>query len=177
MANPDSQAGSLASATWRFRLGIGVLILAYGAWLAVPLAAFAGASATRIATLTGAIVAVNKIMLLVSVAVMGKPGFLRMKDMLLQRLRPSSPVDAVGPARHAVGLAMFCLPLVSAMLEPYVDAIWPDLRPKLWEAQLLGDLMLVASLFVLGGEFWNKVRALFIRTARVVDAGEPGGTG
>lgn len=175
MSNPDTQAGPLASGTRRFRAGIGILVLAYGAWLAVPVAASAGASPAHIATLTGAIVVANKIMLMVSVAVMGKPGFLRVKEMMLQHLRGVSPDDTVGPVRHAVGLAMFCLPLLSAMLEPYIDAIWPDLRPRLWEAQLLGDVMLIASVFVLGGEFWNKVRALFIRTARVVDYGEPGG--
>ncbi|CAG2157402.1 hypothetical protein LMG31506_06003 [Cupriavidus yeoncheonensis] len=175
MANPHTLAGSLASGTWRFRAGIGVLVLAYAAWLAVPLAASAGASPTQIATLTGAIVVGNKIMLLVSVAVMGKPGFMRVKGVLLRHLRRAASVDTVGPVRHVVGLAMFCLPLLSAMLEPYVDAIWPDFRPKRWEAQLLGDAMLIASIFVLGGEFWNKLRALFIRTARVVDDGEPGG--
>ncbi|MNJ80684.1 hypothetical protein D3C77_791590 [compost metagenome] len=62
---------------------------------------------------------------------------------------------------------MFCLPLVTALLEPYVDNLWPGLRPNLWQVQLLGDLMLIASFFVLGGNFWEKLRALFIRTARV----------
>ncbi|WER50585.1 transporter suffix domain-containing protein [Cupriavidus sp. WKF15] len=175
MADPYTQAGSLASATWRLRAGIGLLVLAYGAWLAVPVAATAGASPTQVATLTGAIVVANKIMLLASVAVMGKPGFMRVKAIVLRYLRRAASGDPIGPVRHALGLAMFCLPLLSAMLEPYVDAIWPDLRPKLWEAQLLGDVMLVASVFVLGGEFWNKVRALFIRTARVVDDGDPTG--
>jgi hypothetical protein len=31
--------------------------------------------------------------------------------------------------------------------------------------------MLIGSFFVLGGNFWDKVRALFIRTARVVNTG------
>ncbi|MCY0853855.1 hypothetical protein [Cupriavidus sp. D39] len=35
------------------------------------------------------------------------------------------PSDTVGPTRYAIGLVMFCLPLVSAMLEPYVDQFWP----------------------------------------------------
>jgi len=171
MAIPDTQAEVLASGTWRFRVGIGVFVLAYGAWILVPLAALAGASATGIATLTGSIVVANKIMLLACIAVMGKPGFQRLKAMLFRHLKRRASGDTVGATRHAIGLVMFCLPLVSAMLEPYVDAIWPGLRPKMWEAQLLGDMMLVASFFVLGGEFWNKVRALFIRTARVVDEG------
>lgn len=167
MKLPDTQAKALPSGTWRFRAGICVFVLAYAAWGLVPLAALAGVPATAITTLTGGIVVANKIMLLACVAVMGKPGFERLKALLLRRLKRFSPVDTVGPVRHAIGLVMFCLPLASAMLEPYIDAIWPGLRPKMWEAQLLGDLMLVASFFVLGGDFWNKFRALFIRTARV----------
>jgi hypothetical protein len=69
---------------------------------------------------------------------------------------------------------MFCAPILTAMLEPYIDTIWPGLRPNLWQLQLLGDVMLIASIFVLGGNFWGKIRALFIRTARVVDPGEDG---
>jgi hypothetical protein len=29
-----------------------------------------------------------------------------------------------------------------------------------------GDVLLVSSLFVLGGEFWDKLRALFVHDAR-----------
>jgi hypothetical protein len=65
---------------------------------------------------------------------------------------------------------MFCLPLVTAMLEPYVDQFFPGLRPNIWQLQALGDLMLIASFFVLGGDFWNKIRALFVRTTTVVDS-------
>ena len=30
-----------------------------------------------------------------------------------------------------------------------------------------GDLILLASLFVLGGDFWDKIRSLFIHDAEV----------
>ncbi|MNL83943.1 hypothetical protein D3C87_2117440 [compost metagenome] len=43
----------------------------------------------------------------------------------------------------------------------------PDLPPNMWQLQLLGDLMFFASFFVLGGNFWEKIRALFIRGSRV----------
>ncbi len=169
MAISDTQTEALATGHWRFRVGMGTFLLAYAAWAIVPLAAVAGASPSSLATLAGAIVIGNKILVLACIAVMGKPGFQRLKALLFRHIKRASPVDTVGPTRHAIGLAMFCLPLVSAMLEPYVDAIWPGLRPKMWQAQLLGDLMLVASFFVLGGEFWNKVRGLFIRTAIVME--------
>jgi hypothetical protein len=35
---------------------------------------------------------------------------------------------------------------------------------------MLGDALLIGSFFVLGGNFWEKLRALFIRTARVTSA-------
>jgi hypothetical protein len=36
------------------------------------------------------------------------------------------------------------------------------------ELFLLGDAMMLVSLFVLGGEFWDKLRALFVHRARAV---------
>jgi hypothetical protein len=32
----------------------------------------------------------------------------------------------------------------------------------------IGDLLLLVSLFILGGDFWDKLRALFVREAKVV---------
>jgi len=72
--------------------------------------------------------------------------------------------------RHRIGVVMFCLPLLSSFLEPYVDALAPGLRPNSWALQMLGDALLVGSFFVLGGNFWVKRRALFIRTARDTNA-------
>jgi hypothetical protein len=31
----------------------------------------------------------------------------------------------------------------------------------------VGDLLLISSLFVLGGDFWDKLRALFVHGAKV----------
>ena len=53
MPKPGTQTEILAADTWRFRAGIGIFILAYSAWLLVPLAALSGASAASLATLTG----------------------------------------------------------------------------------------------------------------------------
>lgn len=91
--------------------------------------------------------------------------------------RPRLKSDGiVSPTRHVVGLVMFCLPILTAWLEPYFDVVAPGLRPNLWQLQVLGDIMLVASIFVLGGNFWEKIRALFIRTAKVAEP-SPGATG
>jgi hypothetical protein len=155
---------------WRFKLGIFIFALAFALWLLVPLAALLDISSSRIAAMTGIIFIANKVLLVACVAVMGKPGFQQLKSLIFGYVKGLAPADTIGPTRHAIGLVMFCLPLISATLEPYADRFWPGLRPNIWQLQVLGDVMLIASFFVLGGDFWNKVRALFIRTAKVEDA-------
>lgn len=170
MASPDPAADAPPSAAgWRFKLGIALFAIAFLIWLAIPLAAALGVSASQIAGLTGTIFVANKLMLLAVIGVLGKSGFRELKGMVFGRVAKLAPDAMVGPLRYNIGLVMFCLPILTAWLEPYLDVLWPTLRPKLWQAQLLGDLMFVGSFFVLGGNFWGKVRALFIRTATVVD--------
>ncbi|APC14664.1 hypothetical protein BLL42_02550 [Pseudomonas frederiksbergensis] len=171
----DSTQGAVKqhSSAWRFKLGIVIICLMLGCWLMVPLAAALDVPGTKIAALTGILFISNKVLLILVIAVMGKSGFQQLKRSVfgyVSALVPTTEFE-VGPTRHSVGLVMFCLPLISSFLEPYIDSIWPGLRPNIWQLQLLGDLMLVGSFFVLGGNFWDKVRALFIRTARVSNAG------
>jgi hypothetical protein len=169
MTHSEIEAGASAESGWRFKLGIGIFIFAFALWLLIPLAASMNVPGPRIAAMTGAIFVANKVLLLACIAVMGKAGFQQLKGVVFGYARGLAPSDTVGPTRHAIGLVMFCLPLVTALLEPHVDQFWPGLRPGIWQLQLLGDLMLIASFFVLGGDFWNKIRALFVRTAKVVD--------
>ena len=159
-----------APATWRFKVGVGIICLMLGSWLMVPLAAALDVPGSKVAALTGVLFISNKVLLLVVIAVMGKAGFAELKHTIgryVSGIIPA-PVDEVGPTRHRIGVVMFCLPLLSSFLEPYFDNFWPGLRPNLWQMQLLGDLMFVGSFFVLGGNFWDKAHALFVRKARVV---------
>jgi len=170
--NYETTTEPAAPATWRFKLGIALVCLAIGMWLCVPIAAWAGVSSARIAAVTGIIFIVNKVLLLLVIAVMGKSGFQQLKGRIFGVFRLAPDANVSG-ARYKLGLVMFCLPLITSWLEPYIDAFAPGLRPNLWQLQLLGDIMFVASFFVLGGNFWDKVRALFIRTSKVVFTNAP----
>jgi hypothetical protein len=173
MPTQTQDAGGAASVGWRFKLGITLVVLMFAAWLLIPLAASMNASRGTIAAITGGIFIANKVLLVLTVAVMGKAGFQQLKSYMFGYVSGLAPNATVGPLRYRIGLVMFCLPLGSGILEPYIDALWPGLRPNSWQLQLLGDLMLVSSFFVLGGNFWGKLRALFVRTAIAVDAGDP----
>jgi hypothetical protein len=150
---------------WRFKAGIGIFVLAFALWLLIPLAATLDVPGTRIAALTGSIFIANKILLLTCIGVMGKEGFQQLKGMVFGSAKRWAPAQTVGPTRHTIGLVMFFVPIISSMLEPYVDQLWPGFRPNLWQLQALGDILLIASFFVLGGDFWRKTRQLFVRSA------------
>jgi hypothetical protein len=103
---------------------------------------------------------------LTAVAIIGKPGFKWLKSKLTRFLRRHGPADEVSVNRYRFGLVLFLLPLVYGWLHPYfIDGV-PMLGPYRLAINVAGDLMFLSSFFVLGGDFWDKIRALFIRGAK-----------
>ncbi len=104
-----------------------------------------------------------KVGVLTAVAILGKPGFAYLKTLVFGRLKPTGDV---GPTRHRVGIVMFGAAMVLGFLEPY-GFFLPDLPARGVRLAMAIDLLLLVSLFVLGGNFWDKIRALFVREAQV----------
>ena len=67
-----------------------------------------------------------------------------------------------------VGLVMFSVPIVFGWLAPYAADLIPGYPGNVFTYAIVGDLLLLVSLFVLGGDFWDKLRALFIGGAKAV---------
>src|ERR1700678_3394452 len=166
MMRVQDETGS-AAGDWRFKLGIVIFVSAFAIWLLVPLMAALNVSGPTLAALSGIVFISNKVMLVVVVAVMGKSGFRQLKRHVFGYVAILAPAPKVGRLRHSLGLLMFGLPLLTTFIEPYDDYIWPALLSHSWQIELLSDLIFVASFFVLGATFWDKIRALFVRTARV----------
>ena len=154
------------AAGWRFQAGVGLFVASILLPLAgVPLVAAAGLSATLTASISGALFVAAELFGVAAIAVMGKSGFAWIKSRALAFLRQHGPPAEVGRVRYRIGLAMFCLPLLLGWLEPYAVELVPGVSHPSPRVALAGDLLLVASLFVLGGNFWDKVRALFVHDA------------
>jgi hypothetical protein len=160
---------------WRFRIGATILVAGFAAPLAIPLVTSSELPAGWKTAISGGLaVGVPEVMMLLAAAVMGKEGFAELKRRIGRFFRRYGPPDAVGPTRHRIGLSMFLVPLVLGWLGPYLGGRLPayDRHPVFWHVG--GDLLFVTSLFVLGGDFWDKVRALFVHGARAVFPGEGG---
>lgn len=153
-----------------FRFALGTVLLLVG--LVLPLGVYPVAQSAWPAPvktiLSGFLVFGFEIMTIPAVAIMGKENFDRIMAWAKRQVKSLKPAAEVGPVRYYFGLVLFVLPIVPTYVMAYAPNWLADTSPiRLW-VNLAADLMFLASLFVLGGNFWDKLRALFVREARVV---------
>ena len=101
------------------------------------------------------------------VAPMGKAGFDYIKARVFGFFKRHAVPRTVSRTRYRIGLALFLLPVLFGWLAPYGPGAIPGYESQRLAVSLAGDLLLLVSLFVLGGDFWDKLRALFIYEAKV----------
>ena len=96
---------------------------------------------------------------------MGRAGFDVIKARFFSFIKKHGPPDRVSKKRYRVGLVMFSLPLLFGWLGLYFAHHIPVYEANLLAINIIGDLLLLSSLLVLGGDFWDKIRGLFIHDA------------
>jgi|SRR5271166_5585692 len=161
---------------WRFYLGAAILVGAEAGWLLIPIASAAGWSTPQIGSLWGVVFIVNKLCLVTAIAVLGKPGFNHLKRLLFGVLRKLGPPQQVGIRRYRLGLILIMVPVLMTWAEPYAKAILGAASSYGLLEDLPLEMLLVIGLFLLGGEFWDKVRALFRPGVKVEIASETSAT-
>ena len=57
------------------------------------------------------------------------------------------------------------MPLLFGWMEPYAAGYFGANANQRIACALAGDAVLILSVFVLGGNFWDKVRSLFVHDA------------
>ena len=139
--------------------------------LSVPLVASSSLPTVWKTVLSAILLISPELLMLVAVAVLGKAGFdylVRLFKKALGRFfKKHGPPEVVGRTRYRTGLAMFTIPLVLGWAMPYMSHHIPGFDTHAILFGLTGDVLLLASLFVLGGEFWDKLRGLFMHGARI----------
>jgi hypothetical protein len=168
MAQTAASNTAQSRAGWRLRLGLIILVVGFLSPLAIPLITATELSSKWKAVISGALaVGIPEVFSVVAIAIMGKAGFNSIKARIFGFLKRHGPPDRVSPTRYRIGLVMFVLPIIFGWLGPYGTHLIPGYETHRTVIGLAGDVMLVASLFVLGGDFWEKIKALFIHDARV----------
>jgi hypothetical protein len=156
------------AADWRIKLGTALLGLSIVLpVVGVPLMATLDLSTTMTASLSGALLVGAEVLGVCAVAVMGKSGFAFIKNRIFGFLKQHGPPQKVSRGRYNIGLMIFCVPLLFGWLLPYISKWVPGLLSSPLLFAIGGDILILTSLLVLGGDFWDKIRSLFIHNAEV----------
>jgi hypothetical protein len=154
-------------AGWRFWVGVAFFALGFISPLFIPLV-----TATDLPTGWKTIISamlmlgVPELLWIIAVAFMGKEGFNYIKTRIFGFLKKYAPPDRVSKTRYRIGLVMFIAPLFFGWLGPYFTYKISGYETHQFTVSLAGDVMFLLSFFVLGGDFWDKIRALFMHGAK-----------
>jgi hypothetical protein len=156
------------AADWRLKLGaalfgLSILLPVIG----IPLVTALGLSTTMTASVSGALLVGAEVLGVCAVAVMGKIGYAFIKNRVLGFLKQHGPPQKVSRGRYNIGLVIFCVPFLFGLLSPYISKWVPGLLSNPLPYAIGGDILIVTSLLVLGGDFWDKIRSLFIHDSEV----------
>ena len=170
VATKQSKDSPLSSeqprAGWRVKIGF-ALFLASISWpVLLPILPLVGVSTGRVAAISGFMLVAAEVMLLVAAAIAGKEGFAYIKSRVFGFLKQYGPPREVSRTRYTIGLVIFSIPLIYGWLGPYIEKAL-ELEFD-WFFYAILDIAFVVSLFVLGGEFWDKIRALFSHGTKVM---------
>jgi len=166
---------NIPAAGWRFKLGVVLFGLSLALLLlGVPLVAAMGLTAATVATISGVMLAGSEVLGIVAIALMGKSGYAYITKRVFGFLKQYGHPAEVSRTRYTVGLVMFSVPIIFGWLAPYVSDLVPGYSSNEFTYGIVGDLLLLTSLFVLGGDFWDKLRALFIHGSKAVFPKEAG---
>ncbi len=152
---------------WRFRCGIFFFVLSLISPVLIPLVNATGLPVELKTALSGLlVVGIPQLLTFLAIVFLGKSGFNYIKGRMFGFLKRYALPSTVSRTRYHLGLAMFLVPLLFSWLAPYAPQLLPGYEAHRFAVNFTGDLLLLTSLFVLGGDFWDKVRALFVYEAK-----------
>jgi hypothetical protein len=106
------------------------------------------------------------VMKIASVAILGKPSYLWIKTKFRGHfVRIVKPYHS-NRLRYNIGLILFCLPFIPNYIMAYAPQMVTDNFYLRIIINISIDAVFIISLFVLGGDFWDKLKALFSFSAK-----------
>ena len=137
--------------------------------LLIPVVTSSSLSTGWKATLSGLLaIGIPELFMVIAAAVAGKEGFGYIKSKIFGLFKKVGPPDTVSKTRYRMGLVLFLIPILAGWLIPYISNLIPSYEENRILINIVGDIVLVTSLFILGGDFWDKLRSLFVHGARAI---------
>ena len=168
MDEKNIQTVSLPSRGKLVTAGI-IFISGFFSPLLIPIVTSSDLSAGWKTALSGLLVfGIPELFMVIAAAVAGKEGFNYIKSKVYGFLKKHGPPDTVSKTRYKLGLVLFLIPILVGLFLPYFTHLIPSYEEYRNLINAIGDIVLLTSLFVLGGDFWDKLRSLFIYGSNVI---------
>jgi hypothetical protein len=158
---------------WRIKLGFTMFIAALVWPVLLPILPLFGLSTQSVAAFTGFMLVAAEVVLILAAAISGKDGFAYIKKRVFGFFKSYGPPQVVSATRYKIGLVFFVVPFLFGFGSPYVGHLFPGLDIHKIAYAVAGDILLLAGLFILGGNFWDKLRSLFLHKAVAVMPDSP----
>ncbi len=170
--NAEMQPESKKS--WRYYVGLFLFVLSFTLpLLALIIVPLLGVSAGVSALLYGLSVAgVPDLLLVAATAFLGKENLEYLFSKLGSGFKNFVRWDQVSHKRYKVGLWLMFLSVVMTFILFYIfpETLANGNQPSWGFYVTIGaDFLFIISFFILGGEFWAKIRALFQYNAHVIE--------
>lgn len=146
-----------------------LLIVGFLSPLLIPFVTNSNLSTAWKTTLSGLLaLGVPEVFMIIAIAVMGKSGYNKIKSSILQFFKRNGPPMTVSKTRYTIGLVMFSLVILFGIALPYILNHLSYLLEHIVTITLISDGVLIVSLWILGGDFWDKLRSLYVYNSRAV---------
>ena len=157
------------TARWRLTLALALWVGGFFLPIAIPLVtALPLPVATRTALSALLVFGLPQLLTVIAIAIAGKSGFHYLMEGVFGVAKKLGPPAHVSRVRYRIGLVMLFLPLAVSLLEPYIALLVVREPLPRWVYGAVDDTLFLTGFFVLGGEFWDKVKALFVYEAKAV---------
>jgi len=110
---------------------------------------------------------------IIGIGIMGKVSYYYITEHLRIHYKRLVKATPVSKRRYYIGLVMFTLPFIPSYVMAYAPHLLPEFAAWRVYINIFLDLVFLSSLFVLGGDFWDKLRSLFNYSAKANFPEEP----
>ena len=147
---------------WRILTGLSILTVGFLSPLATPAIWELPISDALKTVISGALIfGIPEVLMIAGIAVMGKEAWDWIKLKLWSGLNFVSP-QRVSKSRYYFGVILFSLCLIEGAVElnsTYIQS-WVGSNTSIFQWSM--NILFALSFFIAGGEFWDKIRAIFI---------------
>ncbi len=171
-----TQPGSDFTRSWRYKVGLSLIILGHAALLLGLLAPVMGLAGGAFA---GALIVGGEVVSLSSIVFLGKAGFVAIKSKVFAFLKAgyAGPVSA---ARHYIGIILALTNVATTYLTAFYAWVafesstpeepLPIIFGMTFDEQgtfvltlfLVGEMSFLVSIYVLGADWWERFRSVFV---------------